>query len=95
MTEPTCDDVDAIVCAATPHFAFQIRARVRELVEGLADDHPVRRYALERVDQLDDLGFASSLATDAESAEPRTRPGWERIPSAAPASAPLPRGRAG
>jgi hypothetical protein len=91
MADPTCDDVDALVGAATPHFAYQIRARVRELVEGLADDDPVRRYALERVEQLDALGYASSLATDAESAEPRTRPGWEHIPSSAPASAPLPR----
>lgn len=91
MADPTLDDVDALICAATPHFAFQIRARVRELVEGLADDDPVRRYALERIDQLDDLGYASSLATDADSAEPRTRPGWEEIPSSAPASAPLPR----
>jgi hypothetical protein len=89
MAEPTFDDVDALVCAATPHFAFQIRARVRELVETLPEEHPVRRYALERVEQLDDLGYASSLATDAESAEPRTRPGWEQIPSSAPVSAPL------
>ena len=91
MTEPTFDDVDALVGPATPHFAFQIRARVRELVDPLADGHPVRRYALERIEQLDRLGFASSLAEDAESPEPRTRPGWERIPSSAPASEPLPR----
>jgi hypothetical protein len=91
MTEPTTDDVDALVGPATPHFAFQIRARVRELVDGLPEDHPVRRYADERLEQLDRLGFASSLAVDSETAEPRTRPGWEQIPSSAPASAPLPR----
>jgi hypothetical protein len=90
MAEPTLDDVDALVGPATPHFAFQIRARVRELVEGLPDEHPVRRYALEQLEQLDRLGYASSLAADADSPEPRTRPGWEWIPSSAPASAPLP-----
>jgi hypothetical protein len=91
MSEPTIDDVDALVGPATPHFAFQIRARVRELVAGLPEDHPVHRYATERLDELDRLGFASTLAADSESAEPRTRPGWEQIPSSAPASAPLPR----
>ncbi len=91
MSEPTIDDVDALVGPATPHFAFQIRARVRELVDGLAEDDPVRRYAEERLDQLDRLGFASSLAANSENPEPRSRPGWEQIPSSAPASAPLPR----
>jgi hypothetical protein len=89
--KPTLDDVDALAGAATPQFAFQIRARLRELVAELAESHPVRRYAEERIVQLDRLGFASSLAADSESAEPRTRPGWEQIPSSAPASAPLSR----
>ena len=35
MSEPTTDDIDALVGPATPHFAFQIRARVREAIEGL------------------------------------------------------------
>jgi hypothetical protein len=91
MSEPTYDDVDRLAGPATPQFAFQLRARLRELVDGLPDDHPVRRYALQRADELDRLGYASSLAADSDSAEPRTRPGWERIPSSAPASAPLPR----
>jgi hypothetical protein len=91
MAEPTFDDVDALVGPATPHFAFQIRARVRELVEPLPEDHPVRRYAEERLEQLERLGFASTLAQDSESPEPRTRPGWDRIPSSATAAAPLPR----
>ena len=43
--EPTREDVDALVGPATPHFAYQIRARVRELVAGLPDDSDVRRYA--------------------------------------------------
>src|ERR671935_2872559 len=31
MPEPTRDDVDALVGPATPHFAYQLRARVHEL----------------------------------------------------------------
>jgi hypothetical protein len=91
MSEPTIADVDALVGPATPHFAFQIRARVRELIEPLADDHPVRRYGEERIGQLESLGFASTKAENDEEREPRTRAGWDRIPSSAPASEPLPR----
>ena len=58
MSDPTFDDVDALVGAATPHFAFQIRARVRELVAVLSEDHPVHRYAMERLDALDRLRAA-------------------------------------
>lgn len=90
MAEPTKDDVEALVGPATPHFAYQIRARVRELVAGLPEDHPVRRYGEEKMELLDRLGHASSRAEDG-AVEPRTRIGWETIPSAAPASDPLPR----
>jgi len=89
MAEPTFDDVDALVGPATPHFAYQLRARVRELVEELPPDHPVRRYGEEKMELLDRLGYASSLA-EAGPREPRSRIGWETIPSSAPASDPLP-----
>jgi hypothetical protein len=88
--EPTRHDVDVLVGPATPHFAYQLRARVRELVAGLPPDHDVRRYAEEKIELLDRLGHASSKAEEGPR-EPPTRPGWERIPSAAPADAPLPR----
>jgi hypothetical protein len=88
--EPTRDDIDALVGPATPHFAYQLRARVRELVAGLPEGHPVRGYAEEQMERLDRLGHASSKADEGER-EPRTRPGWEEIPSSAPADAPLPR----
>ncbi|HEY7178651.1 MAG TPA: hypothetical protein VH305_05710 [Gaiella sp.] len=91
MAEPTTDDVDALVGPATPQFAFQLRARVRELVAGLPEDDPVRVYAEEQVELLDRLGFASTKAENSEP-ESRDRIGWETIPSSAPASAPLPHG---
>jgi hypothetical protein len=87
--EPTREDIDAVVGPATPHFAYQIRARVRELIEGLSEDHPVRRYGEEQIELLDRLGYASSKAEDSPP-EPRTRIGWETIPSSAPADQPLP-----
>jgi hypothetical protein len=90
--EPTRGDVDTLVGPATPHFAYQLRARVRELVEGLPEDHEVRRYAQEKIDLLDRLGHASSKAEEG-GREPRTRTGWKEIPSTAPADAPLKRSR--
>ena len=84
MAEPTKEDIDALVGPATPHFAYQLRARVEELVAGLPEGHPVRRYAEERMELLDRLGYASSKAEDG-GREPRSRIGWEEIPSSAPA----------
>jgi hypothetical protein len=88
--EPTRDDVDALVGPATPHFAYQIRARVEELAAGLPEDHEVRRYATEQMERLDRLGHASSKADEGDRESP-TRLGWDEIPSSAPADAPLPR----
>jgi hypothetical protein len=86
---PTKDDIDALVGPATPHFAYQLRARIRELIEDLAPDDPVRRYGEEQMALLDRLGYASSTARDSPP-ESRTRIGWDEIPSAAPVSDPLP-----
>jgi hypothetical protein len=92
MSEPTIDDVEALVGPATPQFAYQLRARVRELVMDLPEDHPVRQYAEEKMELLDRLGHASSKAEEG-GREPRSRPGWETLPSSAPAEAPLPQRR--
>ncbi|TMJ98421.1 MAG: hypothetical protein E6G67_00210 [Actinobacteria bacterium] len=89
MAEPTTDDIDALVGPATPHFAYQLRARVRALIRDLPEDHPVRRYGEDKMALLDRLGHASSKAEEG-SLEPPTRPGWEELPSHAPASDPLP-----
>jgi hypothetical protein len=89
MAEPTTDDIDYLVGPATPHFAYQIRARVRALVRDLPADHPVRRYGEEKIELLERLGHASSKAEEGP-LEPADRAGWEQLPSHAPASAPLP-----
>ncbi len=88
--EPTRDDIDALVGPATPHFAYQIRARVDELIRDLPADHPLRRHGEEQMELLDRLGHASSKAEEG-GREARTRPGWGELPSSAPASDPLPR----
>ena len=89
MREPTKEDVDALVGPATPHFAPQLRARVEELVRDLPERHTVRQYAQTRIEVLERLALASSKAEEGPR-EPRSRPGWEEIPSTAPANEPLP-----
>ena len=89
MPEPTKEEIDALVGPATPQFAPQLRARVEELVLDLPDSHPVKRYAQEKIELLERLGYASSKAEEGPR-EPRSRPGWDEIPSAAPADNPLP-----
>jgi hypothetical protein len=91
MAEPTIDDVDALIGPATPQFAYQLRARVRDLVADLAEDDPVRVYAEQKAELLDRLGHASTKAENSER-ESRARIGWDTIPSSAPAWDPLPHG---
>jgi hypothetical protein len=90
MPEPTKDDIDALVGPATPHFAFQLRARVGALVSDLPEEHPVRQYGEEQMDLLERLGFATSKAEEGP-VEPSSRIGWEQLPSHAPAWKPLPK----
>jgi hypothetical protein len=85
------DDIDALVGPATPHFAFQIRARVREAIADLPVEDPVRRYGEAQIELLERLGLASTKAENSEP-ESRARIGWEGIPSSATAADPLPRG---
>ena len=94
MPQPqvTKAQIDALVGPATPHFAYQLRARVEELVLDLPEDDEVRRYGEEKMDLLDRIGHASSKAQEGPRAH-RDRPGWEEIPSSAPADEPLPRMR--
>jgi len=86
MPEPTQEEIDRLIAPATPHFAYQLRARVHELIKDLPAGHPVRAYGEEKMELLDRLGHASSKAEEG-GRESRSRPGWERLPSAAPVDA--------
>jgi hypothetical protein len=92
VRDRTIDEIDRLVGPATPHFAYQLRARVRELIEDLPADHPTRTYGEQKMELLDRLGHASSKAEDG-ALESRDRIGWRQVPSSAPASDPLPKRR--
>ena len=40
--KPTVEDVRQLMGASTPHFALQIRNRIRRLIADLPPDHPAR-----------------------------------------------------
>jgi hypothetical protein len=52
MPEPTKEAIDALVGPATPQFAYQLRARIEELVKDLPEEDPVRRYGEEKIEML-------------------------------------------
>lgn len=86
MAEPSIEDIDYLVGPATPHFAYQIMARVRGLVRDLPESHPVRRYGEEKIELLERLAHSSSKAEEGP-LERRDRLGWEQLPSHGAASA--------
>jgi hypothetical protein len=53
--EVTVEDVRALTGAVTPHFALQVRNRIRRLIEPLAPDHPARREGERRIAELEEL----------------------------------------
>jgi hypothetical protein len=90
MARTLREDIEALVGPATPHFAYQLRARVHELIRDLPEDDETRRYGEEQMARLDRLGHASSKAEDSPP-ESRARLGWDELPSSAPEYEPLPR----
>jgi hypothetical protein len=57
--EPTVEDVRQLMGASTPHFALQIRNRIRILVSDLAPDHPARREGEREIARLEQLALGS------------------------------------
>jgi hypothetical protein len=51
----TVEDVRALAGASTPHFALQVRNRIRRLIEPLAADDPARREGERRIAELEEL----------------------------------------
>jgi hypothetical protein len=61
--EPTVEDVRALTGAVTPHFALQVRNRVRRLIANLPESHPARSEGERAIARLEELA--------AHSGEPR------------------------
>ena len=53
--EVTVEDVKQLMGASTPHFALQIRNRIRSLIEGLPEGHEARVLGEREIARLDQL----------------------------------------
>lgn len=53
--EITAEDIRALAGASTPHFALQVRNRIRRLIEPLPPDHPARIEGERKIAELEDL----------------------------------------
>src|SRR4051794_6540213 len=71
----TVDDIRQISASATPHFAYQLRNRIRTLLRGLPADSPVRLFGEAEIARLEQLGFTGEVRGTPE------QPGMEPLPS--------------
>jgi hypothetical protein len=71
----TVDDVRQLMGASTPHFALQLRNRIRALIRGLPPGHPARLEGEREIARLDKLAF------DGEIRGHHAEPGFEPLPS--------------
>ena len=55
--EPTVEDIRELMGASTPHFALQIRNRIRTLIDGLPAGHPARVEGEREIERLDRIAF--------------------------------------
>ena len=53
--EITVEDIRALAGPVTPHFALQVRNRIRRLIEPLPADHPVRQEGERQIARLEEL----------------------------------------
>ena len=57
----TVDDVRQLMGPSTPHFALQLRNRIRKLIAGLAADDPARLLGEQEIARLERLGFSGEV----------------------------------
>ena len=67
----TVEDVRQLMGASTPHFALQLRARIRRLIAGLPADHPARVEGEREIARLEGIAFDGEVR--GEPAEPGMR----------------------
>lgn len=57
----TVEDVRQLMGASTPHFALQLRERIRRLIRPLPAEHPARVEGEREIARLDALAFDGEL----------------------------------
>jgi hypothetical protein len=59
--EVTVDDVRQLMGASTPHFALQLRERIRKLIRDLPEGHPARVEGEREISRLNRIAFAGEV----------------------------------
>jgi hypothetical protein len=59
--EVTVEDVRQLMGASTPHFALQLRERIRALIRTLPADHPARIEGEREIARLNRIAFAGEV----------------------------------
>ena len=57
----TMDDLRQLMGASTPHFALQLRTRIRRLIAGLEADDPVRIQGEREIARLEGIAFTGEV----------------------------------
>ena len=57
----TVEDVRQLMGASTPHFALQLRERIRRLIADLPTGHPARVEGEREIARLDALAYAGEV----------------------------------
>jgi hypothetical protein len=57
----TVDDVRQLMGSSTPHFALQLRNRIKKLIAGLPPDDPARIEGEREIARLDGLAFTGEV----------------------------------
>jgi hypothetical protein len=70
--EVTIDDVRQLMGASTPHFALQLRERIRALIRDLPPGHPARIEGEREIVRLDRLAYVGEIR--GHEAEPGLKP---------------------
>lgn len=70
----TVDDIRQLMGSSTPHFALQLRNRIRKLVAGLPPDDPARRLGEHEIARLEALAFTGEVRGEPDHPEMETLP---------------------
>jgi hypothetical protein len=73
--EVTVEAVRQLMGASTPHFALQLRERIRALIRGLPADHPARVEGEREIARLNKIAFVGEVRGHP------AEPGLEPLPS--------------
>ena len=76
--EPTMEDLRQLFGASTPHFALQLRNRIRHLIADLPEGHPVRVEGEREIARLEALAFQGEVRGG------KAEPGLKPLPSVKP-----------